>query len=116
MNALLTGKPGTYLGACAAARLLGPVAATASPTELAVYPNPAGEQATVSFRAPLNCSAQVVVYNQLGQRVASLYEGAVNGGQLYSFTLNSQPLATGLYECRLVVNGKAEMRRLMIAR
>ena len=62
-----------------------------------MYPNPAGDRATVSFRAPLDGTAQVVVYNALGQRVASLYDGAVNGGQLYSLLLHSEHLAAGLY-------------------
>ena len=81
-----------------------------------MYPNPAREQATVSFRAPHDGHAQVVVYNALGQRVAALYDEAVNGGQRYAFVLDGQPLATGLYKCRLVVNGKAEMQRVVIAR
>ncbi|WP_345070243.1 T9SS type A sorting domain-containing protein [Hymenobacter fastidiosus] len=107
---------GNQLGACPAARLAGPVPTSGSANELAVYPNPAGDQATVSFRTPLDGNAQVMVYNALGQRVASLYEGAVSGGQLYAFPLHTQNLATGLYQCRLVVDDKAETRRLIIAR
>ena len=117
VNTHLTGHPGDQLGACPLARLAGPGAASSgSGNELAVYPNPAVDQATVSFRPSLDGTAQLVVYNALGQRVASLYDGAVNGGQLYSLKLDSQNLATGLYECRLVVNGKAQMQRLIIAR
>ena len=117
VNTHLTGHPGDQLGACPLARLAGPGAASSgSVNELAVYPNPAVDQATVSFRPSLDGTAQLVVYNALGQRVASLYDGAVNGGQLYSLKLDSQNLATGLYECRLVVNGKAQMQRLIIAR
>ena len=91
-------------------------AAPGSANELSVYPNPAGDQTTVSFRAPLDGHAQVVVYNALGQRVAALYDGEVNGEQQYAFVLDGQPLAPGLYECRLIVNGKAEMKRLIISR
>ena len=118
VNTHLTAHPGDRLGACPglSARLSAPVATTGSANELAVYPNPARDQATVSFRAPLDGTAQVVVYNVLGQRVASLYDGAVNGGQLYSLLLHGEHLAAGLYECRLLVNGKAEMQRLIIAR
>jgi hypothetical protein len=115
----LTGHAGDQLGACTtAARGLAPAVAAASSSinELSAYPNPANDQATVSFRTPLDGKASVVVYDGMGRRVASLYDGAVNGGQLYSLTLNSQNLATGLYQCQLVVNGKAEMLRLLIAR
>ena len=118
VNEHLTGHPSDRLGDCPglSARASTPVAALGGTNELAVYPNPAGDQATVSFRPSLDGKAQVMVYNALGQRVASLYEGEVTGGQLYVYPLHSQYLATGLYECRLVVNGKAEMQRLIIAR
>ena len=118
VNGHLTSHPGDRLGNCPglSARATAPGAALNSRTELAVYPNPAGDQATLSFQPLLDGNAQLMVYNAYGKRVASLYEGAVRGGQLYSFPLNSQFLLTGLYECRLVVNGKAEMHRLHIAR
>ena len=118
VNTHLTGHPGDRLGACPglSARSSEPVATTGSAHELAVYPNPADGQATVSFRPALDGQAQVLVYNALGQRVASLYDGEVTGGQLYALPLLSQQLPSGLYECRLVVNGQAEMRRLLIAR
>ena len=119
VNTHLTGHPGDQLGACSvtAARMSEPMAAASgSINELSVYPNPAVGQATVSFRTKLDGNVKVVIYNELGQRVASLYDGAVTGGQLYEFPLKGQNLVTGLYECRLVVNGKAQMQRLIIAR
>ena len=112
---------GDQLGACGTAgrSAAGSVAAAAAGSgsnELAAYPNPTAGQATVSFRTLLDAQAKLVVYNQLGQRVATLYDGAVNGGQLYSLTLTDRDWATGLYQCQLVVNGKAETLRLVIAR
>lgn len=84
--------------------------------ELAVYPNPAAETAVVAFRSAAAGTAQVEVYNYLGQRVATLYDGAVNGGQHYDLCLDSHALAAGMYVCRLVLNGRAETRQLNIAR
>ncbi|MDB5236176.1 MAG: Por secretion system C-terminal sorting protein/choice-of-anchor [Hymenobacter sp.] len=111
---------GGTMGACPTANrstaLTASTATTPSTTtnELAAYPNPASDQTTVSFRTALNGQAKVVIYNELGQAVASLFDGAVNGGQRYSLTLNSQNLASGLYVCRFVLNGKTEMLRLTI--
>ena len=82
--------------------------------ELAVYPNPAAGQASVSFRPVLDGLAQVRVYNQLGQQVASLYEGTVRKGQHYELPLNSQKLAPGLYTCSLLVNDQRETVRLVL--
>ncbi|MDF7812056.1 SBBP repeat-containing protein [Hymenobacter sp. YC55] len=83
--------------------------------ELAVYPNPTATQATVSFRALASGAAQVQVYNQLGQQVATLYQGTVSQGQRYTLPLNSQTLASGLYTCSLLVNGQRESVRLHVA-
>ncbi|UOQ64713.1 SBBP repeat-containing protein [Hymenobacter volaticus] len=82
--------------------------------ELAVYPNPAAGQASVSFRPMLDGPAQVAVYNQLGQQVASLYEGAVRKGQHYELPLHSHKLAPGLYICSLLVGGQRETVRVLV--
>ncbi|MFD2718907.1 T9SS type A sorting domain-containing protein [Hymenobacter monticola] len=115
VNAHLTGHPGDKLGACTGGVALRGAAPGEGLAELAAYPNPANGQATLSFRAPLSGQALMEVYNEMGQRVATIYDGQVEGGQLYSRTLDSQGLTTGLYVCRLVLNGKAEMLRLTIA-
>lgn len=99
------------------------VAATSTPetppsssqSGLAVYPNPATVHATVSFRPRADGVAQVFVYNQLGQRVATLYTGSVRKGQLYEMPLNRQQLAAGLYTCSLLVGGQRESVRLVVA-
>ncbi|UOQ64712.1 SBBP repeat-containing protein [Hymenobacter volaticus] len=91
-------------------------ASTKSLQELAVYPNPAAGQAAVSFRPMLDGPAQVAVYNQLGQQVASLYEGTVRKGQHYELPLHSHKLAPGLYTCSLLVGGQRETVRVLVAR
>jgi hypothetical protein len=106
-------KQGQQLGACTTP---GRPAAGEGASELAVYPNPMADQATVSFRAPAAGTAQVQVYNALGQRVATLHDGPVNGGQRYELSLKGQGLPTGLYQVRLVLNGHSESRQLLLAR
>ncbi|MDF7812049.1 T9SS type A sorting domain-containing protein [Hymenobacter sp. YC55] len=82
--------------------------------ELAVYPNPTTGPTTVSFRPVQDGAAQVQVYNQLGQQVATLYEGKVRQGQHYELSLRSEKLAPGLYTCSLLVNGQRETVRVLI--
>ncbi len=84
--------------------------------ELAVYPNPASGPTAVSFRPVVAGTAQVRVYNQLGQQVATLYEGPVRQGQRYTLPLASQQLAAGLYTCALTLNGQRQTVRLLVAR
>jgi hypothetical protein len=110
----LGGHPGDQLGECPSSCHRDAALTAAGRNGLLAYPNPAADQTTVSFRARVAGQAQVVVYNELGQRVATLYDGAVNEEEQYSLTLNSQPLAAGLYLCQLVLNGKPEVLRLVI--
>jgi hypothetical protein len=84
--------------------------------ELAAYPNPVVDKATVTFRTAVDGPAQVVVYNELGQHVATLYEGSAIAGNLYTLQLSSTHLASGLYVCRLITGGKTQLLRLTIAR
>ncbi|UOQ69181.1 SBBP repeat-containing protein [Hymenobacter volaticus] len=100
----------TQLAAAGQAALAGP----SSVQQLVVYPNPTAATATVSFRPVLDGAAQVLVYNQLGQQVVSLYEGTVRKGQHYELPLHREKLAPGLYTCSLRVNGQRETVRLLI--
>jgi hypothetical protein len=91
-----------------------PAAASKAANELSAFPNPVTENATVRFRTAQDGPAQVIVYNELGQRVAVLFDGAATAGQPYSLTLQGRNLASGLYVCRLVTNGKTETLRLTV--
>ncbi|UOG77630.1 T9SS type A sorting domain-containing protein (plasmid) [Hymenobacter tibetensis] len=97
-----------------AATQVGTVEAARSAHQVAVYPNPMSTQATVQFRAARDGAAQVLVYNQLGRQVASLYNGTVHQGQRYTLALDGQQLAPGLYTCSLLVDGQRETVRLVI--
>lgn len=111
-------KPMAWAGAAPGGAGSAPLAVAASKRlqELAVYPNPSAGPTTVSFRPVLDGPAQVLVYNQLGQQVATLYEGAVRKGQHYELPLHSEKLAPGLYTCSLLVNGQRETVRVLITR
>lgn len=120
VDAHLRNHPGDQLGACSpGAPGAGLMAAAPAPTlssALATYPNPATEQATITFQATRDGHAQVVVYDRMGQLVATLYDGSVEEGQLFTLPLNSNRMTSGLYQCRLVMNGKAESIQLQVQR
>ena len=101
-------------GPLVAATRTGLVGTGSSSQELAVYPNPMATQATVSFRPHLDGEGQVRIYNQLGQEVALLYRGAVRKGQQYALPLAGHSLMPGVYQCRLTVNGRHEVVRLLV--
>jgi len=84
--------------------------------ELQAYPNPAREQATLSFEAQREGPAQVLVYNSLGRVVAKLYDGSVKARQQYSFTLDSHDLPAGLYSCQLRTADGTKTARLLVVK
>ncbi|MBO2011071.1 cellulose binding domain-containing protein [Hymenobacter negativus] len=110
-------EPGT---ATVAARGTGasPAPATAAASQSALletYPNPVASEATVQFKPVQAGQALVQVYNSLGQLVTTLYDGTVEEGRAYQLPFAAQSLANGLYECRLVLNGKKLSKRMVIS-
>jgi hypothetical protein len=83
--------------------------------KLHVYPNPAKEHTTLRFEAAQTGSAQVQVYNSLGQLVATLYEGIAQQGEVYERTFNGAGLTAGLYTCRFTSAGKTVTQRLVLS-
>jgi N-acetylneuraminic acid mutarotase len=85
-----------------------------SPNTLEAYPNPAHAQATLRFVAQQTGAAQLQVYNTLGERVATLYDGVAEQGQVYERTLKGTALPAGLYTCRFTQLGKTVTQRLVL--
>ncbi|WP_143436415.1 LamG-like jellyroll fold domain-containing protein [Hymenobacter crusticola] len=81
---------------------------------LEAFPNPFAGQATLRFRAPATGAAQLHVFNSLGQRIATLFDGTVQAGRDYSFTMDAASLAKGLYIGRLTTNGTVVTQRLLL--
>ncbi|GAB2964185.1 hypothetical protein GCM10027048_36930 [Hymenobacter coalescens] len=111
---------GDQLGSCAptgAARASVAAGGTASEQlQLMAYPNPVGERATVRFRSKESGAARMVVYNAMGQLVATLYDQVAEAGRQYELTLDGRPLPAGLYTCRLSQNGRTLTQRLTIVK
>jgi hypothetical protein len=68
---------------------------------LAVYPNPAQGDVTVSFSIPFEGMVRVALYNALGEKVTDLREGNLSADS-YTTTFNASSLPSGTYHVRLV--------------
>jgi hypothetical protein len=96
-----------------------PVAAArplALPVVLEAFPNPFAASTTVHFRTAETAPAQVRIYDHLGKLVATLFNDVAEGGQDYSLTLSAEKLATGLYVCQFMSQGKVQIQRLTIVK
>lgn len=77
-------------------------------------PNPASGQATLSFGVKKATEAQVVLYNVLGQRVKTLYDGTPRAGQSKTVTFDTAGLPSGVYVVQLRANGQTRTQRLTV--
>jgi hypothetical protein len=53
------------------------------------------------------------IFNILGQRLATLFEGNAIAGKVYKLEFNAMALSSGLYFARLESNGKYQVRKLV---
>ncbi len=73
--------------------------------DLRAHPNPFNGITTVAVVLPTAGRAQVVVYNTLGQQVATLADGVLPAGE-HTFTFDATHLTSGLYFVRATVPGQ----------
>jgi N-acetylneuraminic acid mutarotase len=92
-----------------------PPAVTASQgNTLEAYPNPAQAQTRLRFTAQQTGTAQLHVYNTMGELVATLYDGVAEQGQVYERTLGDTRLPAGLYTCRFTQQGQTVIQRVVL--
>ncbi|MCS3633250.1 hypothetical protein GGP57_000541 [Salinibacter ruber] len=77
-------------------------------------PNPAAERATLSFAVQEGTKAEVTMYDVLGQRVRTLYEGRPPGKEGRRLTVETRDLPSGVYVVRLRAGGRTQTRRLTV--
>lgn len=68
---------------------------------MAAYPNPFQTTATLSLEVRETQEVSVALYNILGQRVRSLFDGTVRAGTPQSLTIDGSDLPSGVYVYRV---------------
>jgi hypothetical protein len=79
-------------------------------------PNPTSGRATLSFAVREGTKAKVVLYDVLGQRVRTLYEGRPPGEEARRLTVETGTLSSGVYVVRLQAGGQTRTGRLTVVR
>ena len=72
---------------------------------LNVYPNPAGNNANLSFVAPIGGKAEITLYDANGNTVSTIYNGEISLGE-NTIPVNAEALASGVYYYSVNINGK----------
>jgi hypothetical protein len=65
------------------------------------YPNPFNPQTQLSLTVQKSQQVQVEVFNMLGQRVRSVFNGTMGANETRTFTFDAADLPTGIYLFRV---------------
>ena len=81
----------------------------------AIYPNPFNATTTISYALPIASNISLELYNLLGQRVQTLFEGQKQTGH-HSKNLIANDLPSGLYFVRLSTERQSSTQKVMLIR
>ncbi|PEN05076.1 hypothetical protein CRI93_13740 [Longimonas halophila] len=84
--------------------------------ELATYPNPVRDQATVQFAVQESQPVTIEVYNTLGQRVRTLFQESVPADDTREITLDVNNLSSGLYIVRMRGESFSTTQKITVVR
>ena len=79
------------------------------------YPNPFNPLTTIAYHLAERGRVRLTIHNLLGQQITTLIDGVEEGGshQLY---WDASRFASGLYYCRLEVNGFVRTRKMVLVK
>ncbi len=93
------------------------------PTEpeiIKTYPNPFNSQVKIEYFLPNSGRLTIEIYNILGQKVSTLFNGYARKGQekiIWNGTIYSQqPAPSGLYFVQLYFNGEKIIKRILLVK
>ena len=77
------------------------------------YPNPFNPTTSINFSLSNDGVAKLVVYNSIGQEVATPLNGFMSAGQ-HSLKFDASNLPTGIYVYRLITSSQSLTRKMML--
>ena len=77
------------------------------------YPNPFNPTTNIAFDLPEAGFVSLKVHNPIGQEIATLVSGHLNGGH-HVVTFDGSSLSSGLYLCKMDVNGFTATRKMLL--
>ncbi|RJP67539.1 MAG: T9SS C-terminal target domain-containing protein, partial [Ignavibacteriales bacterium] len=80
------------------------------------YPNPFNPLTQVQFVVSKNTIATLTIFNVIGAKVSTLFNGNATAGQVYNITFNGYNLASGIYYYKLQTSEKTEVRKMILMR
>ncbi len=77
------------------------------------YPNPFSNQTTLRFSLQRRGRVHLALYDAAGRSLVVLADKDMDAGE-HTTPLSGQPLANGVYYCRLTVDGRSQVRQVTV--
>jgi len=79
------------------------------------YPNPVENETTISYALPTQCDVDLMIYDLLGHRIATLVDETQSPGRKTT-TWDSAEYPSGVYVYKLSAGGKVFAKRMTVVR
>jgi hypothetical protein len=96
--------------------ILSTVELTTESMLLDLWPNPARNEAFITFQTNTAGFSSIELCDLTGQVVSTVYKGSLASGVKHVYEVNLQNLADGLYLCRVTSANEILVKRLVIVR
>ncbi|MBN1895247.1 T9SS type A sorting domain-containing protein, partial [bacterium] len=83
--------------------------------DLAIYPNPFNSTTRVRFMLAVPGEPELTLYDAIGRCLKTIRPGRLAAG-FHSVTLDGSELATGVYVIRIHLEGRSEIRKMVLIR
>ena len=77
------------------------------------FPNPFNPETVISWYLPVADQVELTVYNQLGQRIATLVSGKMSSGN-HTYLFDGRNLASGVYYYQLVAGTFRQIQKMVL--
>jgi len=81
---------------------------------IVISPNPFSGKTALSFSAAEEGNLVVEIISPQGALVRTLYKGTAAVGAAYNYTFDGDKFASGVYICRLTLNGQVTYKRMVL--
>jgi hypothetical protein len=79
------------------------------------FPNPFNPVTVIRITIPYSCSVSLVIFNILGEQVATIYDDHLPAGE-FDFNWNASGMSSGIYWYRLQAGNYTETRKMVLMR
>ncbi|MDD4427816.1 MAG: T9SS type A sorting domain-containing protein [Paludibacter sp.] len=81
--------------------------------ETKCYPNPFTSNLNIDYNTSESGKVSIEIYNLNGQLIQKVVDDEHHGAGKYSTQFNAENMANGLYLCKVVINGRVQMYKIL---